>query len=110
MAAWDFEYCSEIVWVKIGKNGKPRIGMGRTIRQAHEVLLVGRRGNPKPLDLGVGSVILAPRTEHSAKPPEAHQLIERFAAGPYVELFARVERKGWTCYGDELGRPSPPRW
>jgi N6-adenosine-specific RNA methylase IME4 len=103
MRAWGFTYASEFVWVKLAKSGKVRIGMGHTLRQSHEVCLVGRRGKPARLSKGVGSVILAPRSEHSAKPPEAYELIERFAPGPYHELFARNFRKGWTSSGDQLG-------
>lgn len=100
--AWGFKYASEIVWVKTAKNGKPRGGMGHTFRQAHEVCLVARRGRPERLSRGLPSVILAPRREHSAKPPEMYDVIERFAPGPFVELFARTRRPGWESIGEEV--------
>lgn len=107
MQAWGFEYCSEIVWVKTTQGGRIRIGMGHTIRQSHEVCLVGRRGKPKPRDRGIPSVLVAPRTEHSAKPASMYRLIERFSAGPYCELFARKREKGWASIGDQLELPTP---
>ena len=43
MAAWDFEYRSNVVWAK------NRIGTGYWFRNKHEILLVGVRGNiPAP--------------------------------------------------------------
>lgn len=102
MKAWGFEYCSELVWVKLGKNGKPRIGMGRTLRMAHEVCVVGKRGRPQVGWKGFPSVLMAPRDEHSAKPQEMYSLLEQFSPGPYIELFARVRREPWIQFGDQL--------
>jgi N6-adenosine-specific RNA methylase IME4 len=52
----------------------------------------------------VHQVILAPRREHSRKPDEIHERIERLLPGPYGELDAREERAGWDVWGDEVGR------
>jgi N6-adenosine-specific RNA methylase IME4 len=44
------------------------------------------------------SVIHAPRREHSRKPDEAYELIERmYPALPKIELFARQARPGWAA-------------
>ncbi|HSC88534.1 MAG TPA: MT-A70 family methyltransferase [Polyangiaceae bacterium] len=105
--AWGFDRppVSEFVWVKQTLDGtRPRIGMGRTLRMAHEVCLVFRRGRPERHDAGVGSVILAPRLEHSRKPEEFFAAVDRLV-GPNVrklELFARRARPGWECIGDEV--------
>ena len=45
---------------------------------------------------------MAPRQEHSRKPDEVYDRIEQLLEGPYVELFARRERKGWDSWGNEL--------
>lgn len=102
--AWGFDDpTSEFTWVKMTKDGsRPRKGMGRTVRNAHEVCLICRRGKPKRLSASVPSVVLAPRAAHSAKPEEVARLIERLAPGPRVELFARRRREGWTTLGLEL--------
>jgi N6-adenosine-specific RNA methylase IME4 len=82
------------------------IGMGHSVRMAHEVCLIAKRGRPtRNSPLNVPSVFFAPRGEHSAKPEAFYDLVERFAPGPYVELFARRQRKGWVCLGDEAGGP-----
>ncbi len=98
VSAWGFTYRTCAVWVK------DRIGMGYYLRQQHELLLIGRRGDvyvPEP-ETRVSSVIEAPRGEHSAKPPQVYELIE----GMYpdltkIELFARTERPGWAAWGNE---------
>lgn len=100
--AWGFDAKAELVWRKIGKSGRLRIGMGRTVRNAHETCLVCKRGRPERASASVPSVFDAPRTEHSAKPDRFYELVEEFSSGPYVELFARRQRPGWTCLGDEL--------
>lgn len=50
-----------------------------------------------------GTHFYAPRGKHSAKPLLLHEWLEKRYDGPYLELFARNKRPGWTCWGDELG-------
>lgn len=97
--AWGFEYVTNAVWVK------PQLGMGYWFRGRHELLLVGKRGaiSPPNEEARAPSVIDAPRTQHSAKPPEVYGLIERmYPHLPRVELFARCERDGWASWGNEV--------
>ena len=84
-----------------------RIGMGRQVRNAHEVCLVATRGRPERLDAATPSVFFAPRLAHSAKPDEFYELVERLSPGPFAELFARRERDGWATCGDELEEAHP---
>ena len=46
--------------------------------------------------------VIAPNLRHSQKPDAIHDRIEALLDGPYLELFARRERPGWTCLGNEL--------
>jgi N6-adenosine-specific RNA methylase IME4/ParB-like chromosome segregation protein Spo0J len=98
ITAWGFDYCSGFVWVK------PSIGMGYYVRQQHEHLLFARRGEfpaPEPVQRP-SSIIEAPRREHSRKPDEAYELIERmYPELPKIELFARQARPGWDVWGNE---------
>lgn len=103
LAAWGFRRAAERVWVKMGKNGLPSFGMGTWTRSSHEMILVGRRGSPKHAR-NMRSVLIALRREHSQKPEKLQDEIEVWTAGPYAELFARRDRPGWDCYGDELLR------
>jgi N6-adenosine-specific RNA methylase IME4 len=107
--AWGFTLKSEIVWQKLTKKGKPWFGMGRTVRASHETALIATRGKPKPLSRSERSVLVAPapvgedgKYIHSAKPEAFYDKVERLARGPYVELFARRQRAGWTCLGNEM--------
>ena len=87
-----------------GRGYKNSLGMGRYVRGAHEICLIGTRGKPQfPDDKGVHSVFRAPRGAHSAKPDLFYDIVEQlYETGPYVELFARRRREGWHCFGDEL--------
>lgn len=42
------------------------------------------------------------RTGHSGKPDAFLDLVESMSPGPYLELFARRERPGWTAWGNEM--------
>lgn len=95
--AWGFEPIGQqIVWVK------DRIKKGYLLRNQHELCMVAIRGAPKRKDFGVSTVIEAPSTgRHSEKPDEIHEKIERLYPGPYLELFGRKDRPGWTVWGDD---------
>lgn len=102
--AWKFRPpTSEFVWIKTTKAGAPRMGMGRSVRNCHEVALICKRGKPTRHSASVPSVILAPRGEHSEKPLAFYEAVERLT-GPdlnRVEMFGRRQRKGWTVLGLE---------
>jgi N6-adenosine-specific RNA methylase IME4 len=107
MDAWGFRLVSEVAWVKTRKDGQPHGGgMGHYVRNSHEVCLIGVRGKASAMRLSkaVPSVIFARSMRHSEKPEAFYQLVERLVPGPRVELFARRRRRGWKCFGDELGR------
>jgi N6-adenosine-specific RNA methylase IME4 len=96
--AWGFSYRSQMVWVK------DKIGMGYYVRNRHELLLIARRGKlPVPAENArPDSVIEAPRTQHSAKPPEIYGIIDRmYPELPKIELFARVAYEGWDAWGNQ---------
>lgn len=99
LEAWGFRYVTNLAWVK------DRIGMGYWARQRHELVLIGVRGefSPPAEHLRPDSVIEAPRTTHSAKPPALHELIEAaWPDLPKVELFARSGRPGWAVFGNQV--------
>lgn len=100
--SWGFEPKAELVWVKTTRNGLRRFGMGRFVRNSHETCIIARRGKSIVRNHSVKSVFEAPIGEHSAKPEAFYHLVERLAPGPYLELFARRRRPGWTCMGNEL--------
>ena len=104
--AWGFKYKTRaFTWRKLTKDGtRARIGMGYWTRKQTELCLLFTRGRPERFDMGVREIIDAPRREHSRKPDEQYERIERLVAGPYLELFARQAWPGWTAWGDESER------
>jgi N6-adenosine-specific RNA methylase IME4 len=119
--AWGFKYSGvAFTWVKLKrKHGKGRqiafipvneiademhTGLGFTTRKNTEICLLARRGNARRVARDVRELIIAPVREHSRKPDEAIERIEKYCAGPYLELFSRSERPGWTAWGDQIGK------
>ena len=67
-----------------------------------EPCLLARRGKPVVRDRSIRDFIITPRRAHSQKPDEQYERIERLFDGPYLELFARTPRAGWTSWGEEI--------
>jgi N6-adenosine-specific RNA methylase IME4 len=104
MEAWGFTYKSNLVWYMVRKDGGPDgRGVGFYFRNVTELVLFGGRGSMRTLPPGRTRVnILATRKrEHSRKPDEIYDLIEACSPGPYLELFARFPRSGWSQWGNE---------
>jgi N6-adenosine-specific RNA methylase IME4 len=112
IAAWGFKYSSDaFVWTKLKakcarltSESDFHVGLGHTTRKNTEICLLARRGSPRRLNRDVRELLVAPRREHSRKPDEIYGRIERYASGPYVELFARQSRPGWASWGDESNK------
>jgi N6-adenosine-specific RNA methylase IME4 len=102
MSAWGYTQKTELVWLKKTAYLNRWFGMGRIVRAEHEVCLIGTRGRPKVLSNSIRSVFAARVKAHSEKPDEFFEIVQSLYAGPYVELFARKRREGWTCFGKEL--------
>jgi len=79
-------------------------GLGYWTRANTEPCLLAVRGKPKRQSANVLQGIVAKRREHSRKPDGIHARIERLVAGPYLELFARSRREGWTSWGNEVDK------
>lgn len=80
------------------------MGQGYWTRSNSEPCLLATRGKPKRLHADVRQGIIEPRREHSRKPDCTHERIERLVAGPYLELFGRRSRPGWTVFGNEANK------
>jgi len=121
MRSWGFEPTAMwAVWIKptLGAYGRFvrlnekniwKMGLGFTTRQNAEFVILGRRGNPKRLSKSVHQIITAPLREHSQKPDAFFLNAEQYGAGPYLELFGRQQREGWTVRGDESHKFSTGR-
>ena len=105
MEEWGFKYKTNIVWHKIRKDGGPDgRGVGFYFRNTTELVLFGVKGTKvrtlKPGRTQV-NIIRTRKREHSRKPDELYKIIEKCSWGPFLELFARGKRKGWTSWGDQ---------
>lgn len=106
MRAWGFVFKGMYHWIKTagGESGLA-FGMGRYFRACAETALFGVRGRsdrgPKLLAMTERNVLLSPALKHSAKPDGLQDSLEKMYAGPYLEMFARRDRPGWYCIGNE---------
>ncbi len=114
LAAWGFEYKTNIVWEKVRHDGQPDgRGVGFYFRNVTELLLFGIRGTDnRTLAPGRSQVNLlrTVKREHSRKPDEIIPVIEACSPGPYLELFARGTRPGWAMWGNQADEAYEPTW
>lgn len=99
MEALGFRYVTMRTWAK------DRIGLGQYWRGQTEHVLFGVMGRLEAAVRTESTLIgkgIVPRGRHSAKPQVFFDEIERVSPGPYLEIFARRPRKGWTVFGNEI--------
>lgn len=95
--AWGFEPLQMITWAK------PGLGVGRFQCNTEQVLVCrkgGRHGNP--FGMTKGTWHNWPKGRHSQKPDDFYRLVENVSPGPYLEMFARKQREGWSVWGNEV--------
>lgn len=115
--AWGFKFKTDaFYWLKQRLHGadqidlftgdipEPRMGFGYWTRKQIEPCWLFTRGNPKRISAGVRQAIVEPRREHSRKPDCQYERIEALVGGPYLELFARNQRPGWTAWGNQTDK------
>lgn len=94
--AWDFTPRSIFTWLK------PRLGLGVYLRNCTEHCILATRGKAPVRVKNQPNVGVFPIQDHSHKPEEFYDIVERVSPGPYLELFARRRRHGWTAWGNEI--------
>lgn len=106
MRRWGFTYKTNLVWYKVRKDGGPDgRGVGFYFRNVTELILFGIRGTDnrtKAAGRRQVNILSTRKREHSRKPDEVYDIIESCSRGPYLELFARHSRLGWTQWGNEI--------
>jgi N6-adenosine-specific RNA methylase IME4 len=106
ISRWGFTY-KGLAWEWIKYNpetGKYAFGPGYGTRKNLEPCILATRGAPERKSKSVRDFIMAPRREHSRKPDEQYERIEALFDGPYLELFARQQRPGWTSWGNQIDK------
>lgn len=114
LAAWGFGYKANLVWHKVRRDGgSDGRGVGFYFRNVTELLLFGTRG-PNARTRAAGrrqvNLIASRKREHSRKPDEQYPLIETCSPGPFLELFGRGVRPGWTVWGNQATVDYAPDW
>ncbi|CAG8475934.1 3626_t:CDS:2 [Paraglomus brasilianum] len=103
LAIWGYDRADELVWIKTNQLQR-LIRTGRTghwLNHSKEHCLVGIKGNPEGLNLGMDcDVLVGEVRETSRKPDEIYGLIDRLAP----EIFGRQHntRPGWLTLGNQL--------
>lgn len=101
--SWGFiEKGTIFTWVKTTKDWSHYpIGNGYSTRANPERCILATRGKPKVLAHNIPELIISPREEYARKPKCVYVRIEHLYAGPYIELFSRNTRPGWTSWGNQ---------
>lgn len=76
-----------------------------TVRYGHEYLLFMYKGRLRPVASRgkIHTVFTEQVKKHSQKPQKAYEIIEELYPNERkLELYARSERSGWDCWGNEL--------
>lgn len=95
--AWGFRYSKMLTWCKAPSG----FCMGSHYGNASEFILFGIRGSVPAVNRQPRDWWEWPRAAHSAKPEAFLDIVEQVSPGPYVELFARRARFGWSYWGDQ---------
>jgi N6-adenosine-specific RNA methylase IME4 len=97
--AWGFRYSQLLVWAKTPMG----CGPGGTFAQNAEYILFARRGSLRHKRRLDSVWFNWPRTaKHSKKPEHFLDMVETVSPGPYLELFSRRHRLGWSVWGDQV--------
>lgn len=111
MDAWNFTYVTGGSWLKRTKHWKPAFGTGYVLRSATEPYLIGKINRPEIASRSERNSIDAPdlidalKAEHSRKPPEMREMIDRLLPRQwFAELFAREPWQGHDVWGNETSK------
>jgi N6-adenosine-specific RNA methylase IME4 len=100
---WGFKPSALLTWCKPPMG----LGFGGAYVPTTEHVLFARRGRLAALRRWHSTWFEWPRPyltqgpAHSAKPEAFLDLVETVSPGPYLELFARRNRLGWSTWGNE---------
>lgn len=97
LESWGFRYVTLLTWPK------PSFGMGNYFRGQTEHILFGVKGSLALKRKDASTLLPAWKRGplgHSSKPFEIHEHVESCSPGPYLEMFSRSSRLGWTMWGE----------
>ncbi len=92
---WGFEIKNIFTWVK------DSIGLGDWGRGQTEHFFICVKGKPIVDFTAQSTVINGAKREHSRKPEEFYQMVDKVCVGRKLDYFSREKRDGWDQYGNE---------
>lgn len=102
LEAYGAEHRTVITWPK------PRAGVGTWPRGQTEHLVIASVGSPVHTLNEISTLLPSWKPEHpgehSSKPAEVAGLLAKHCGGPFLELFGRGPRDGWTVWGAEVDK------
>ena len=96
--AWGFRPATLLVWTKTPMG----LGLGGTFCNVTEFCLFARRGNLRAKRRIDRTWWNWTRGRHSAKPEAFFDIVKSVSPGPYLEMYARKPRPGWSVWGNEV--------
>ncbi len=97
LEAWGFKYLAPITWIKPS-------GIGNYFIHRTQTVLMGYKDKCVfPLSRYLPTVLNAELPKrHTQKPQALQDYIESISPMPRIELFSRMRRMGWDCWGNEV--------
>jgi N6-adenosine-specific RNA methylase IME4 len=99
---WGFVPKTILTWVKMKDDGTPSMKTGTWFRGATEHAVFAVRGRCPAGNHALPTALLTRRFPHSEKPAAFYDMAESMSPGPYLDVFARKHRFGWSVYGDQV--------
>jgi len=108
--AWGFNFKTvAFTWIKKTVNMNDFVGMGFYTRANPEIVLLGLKGKPKPINHTIRNLIYSQIQEHSRKPDIVREKIVKLCGDlPRIELFARQKIPNWDAWGDSPNLQNQP--
>ncbi len=122
--AWGFQYVTQMFWLKASRppleeltlfgdqsdglafTYRPNYGVGYWVRGNVEPIVIAKKPGTPSYRTPYSSLITKVGA-HSEKPDTLYELAEDYFPSPYLEVFARRHRDGWTQLGDDQGLDDP---
>lgn len=100
--SWGFKPKTLLTWVKLKPDGTPSMKTGFYYRGCTEHCLFAVRGSLRLRgDEARPTAFMSRRLPHSVKPEWFYVLVEEQSPPPYIDLFNRHPRLGWTNWGNQ---------
>jgi len=95
---WGFRDVAILTW------SKDKMGLGSWLRSQSEFCIMAVKGSPKVNLTNQTTILNAPMREHSRKPDEFYEMVDRLCVGYKIDWFSRENREGWAQFGNDKAR------